>query len=108
MNMYVAEIAVLSLVLVLSGLIQVYVNYRITQIGVSQLAGRVEALNQALGEALQGLAESGILTGEAPQINPIMEIIGEVLKNQMKEPTLQVTEITRSDNGQFKSVGDKL
>ena len=106
--MYVGDIAVLSLVLVLSGLIQVYVNYKITQIGVSQLAGRVEALNQALGEALQGLAESGILTGEAPPVNPIMEIIGEVLKNQMKEPTLEVKEIARSDNGQFSSVGDKL
>jgi hypothetical protein len=106
--MYIAEIAVLSLVLVISGLIQVYINYRITQIGVSQLAGRVEALNQALGDALSGLAESGMLTGNAPQVNPIMEIIGEVLKNQMKEPTLQVTEVARSDDGKFTSVGDKL
>ena len=108
MNMYVAETAVLSLVLVVCGLIQMYINYRITQIAASQLAARVEALNQALGEALQGLAESGILAGDAPQVNPLMEIIGEVLKNSMKEPTLQVTEVSRSDNGQFKSVGDKL
>ena len=103
MVMLVTEIAAISLVLVILGALQVYINYRITQIAATQLAARVEALNQALGEALQNLAESGILSGSAPQANPIMEIIGEVLKNQMKEPTLEVKEIARSDDGKFSS-----
>jgi len=103
--MYVAEIAALTLVLVILTLSQVYINYKITQIAVSQLAGRVEALNQALGDALSSLAESGILAGEMPHVNPIMEIITEVLKNNMNQPTAEVKVIPRKSNGQF---GDTL
>jgi hypothetical protein len=99
--MEVVEIAAISLVFVVLVGFQVYINYRITQIAASQLAARVEALNQALGEALQNLAESGILSGNAPQANPIMEIIGEVLRNQMKEPSLEVKEIARGEDGKF-------
>ena len=62
------------------GSLTTWAHYRITQIAASQLAGKVEELNLALGEAMT-LVGSGM-----PQENPIVSIISKALEKQFDSP----------------------
>lgn len=79
----------------------IWAHYKITQIAASQLASRVQELDNALGEAVATLFESG---GAAVQAqNPLLALFAEALKGKIETGT--ITEVTpRSADGQFKKL----
>jgi len=100
--MYYAEIAMIAL-LVLSIGIQVLLARSIASImrqGVDHLDN---SLAQALKSTLENLPESlGSLADLAPEpINPIQAMIMEMIQTRMRPPSLEVKEITRSNDGKF-------
>jgi hypothetical protein len=97
-----AELVIIAL-LVLSIVIQVLLARSIASImrqGVDHLDG---SLAQALKNTLENLPESlGSLADLAPEpINPIQSLVMEMIQSRMKPPTLEVKEISRSDDGKF-------
>jgi hypothetical protein len=79
----------------------IWAHYKITQIAASQLAARVQELDNALGEAITGILENG--AGAFQQQNPLLSIFAEALKGKIDSPA--ITEVTpRSLDGQFKKL----
>ena len=81
--------------------LSIWAHYKITQIAASQLASRVQELDNALGEAVATLFESG---GAAVQAqNPLLALFAEALKGKIETGTM--TEVMpRSAEGQFKKL----
>jgi hypothetical protein len=81
--------------------LSIWAHYKITQIAASQLAGRVQELDNALGEAVTSIFENG---GAAVQAqNPLLSLFAEALKGKIDSPG--ITEVTpRSSDGQFKKL----
>ena len=76
----------------------IWAHYKITQIAASQLASRVQELDNALGEAVATLFENG--GGAVQAQNPLLAIFAEALKGKIE--TGSITEVTpRSAEGQF-------
>jgi hypothetical protein len=81
-------------VIIIVSSISVLAQFKITQIAASQLAGRVEELNLALGEAIQMLG-SGVQTE-----NPLIGIISKILEKQAEAP-LTAKVIEQDSKGRF-------
>tara|TARA_Y100001963_G_C6772237_1_gene445489 strand:+ start:1440 stop:1907 length:468 start_codon:yes stop_codon:yes gene_type:complete len=95
------EFLVLLSGIVVSLVISTYAHYKITQIAASQLASRVQELDNALGEAVSNLFENGAATVQAQ--NPLLSLFAEALKGKID--TGNVVDVTpRSDNGTFKKL----
>lgn len=89
--------------LALSLVIQVLLARSLASIfrqGVDHLDSSLAA---ALESTLQNLPESlGSLADLAPEpINPIQALVMEMIQNKMKPPSLEVKEISRTDDGKF-------
>ena len=95
------EFVVLIGVIIASMLISTFAQYKITQIAASQLASRVQELDNALGEAVSTLFENGAATVQAQ--NPLLSLLAEALKGKID--TGNVVDVTpRSDDGTFKKL----
>ena len=97
-----AEVVLIAL-LVLSLVTQVLLARSIVSIvrqGVDHLDNSLAA---ALENTLSNLPESlGSLADLAPEpINPIQAMVMEMIQARIKPPTLEVKEISRSDDGKF-------
>ena len=88
------EIALVVATIIVSSGFSIYAQFRITQIAASQIAARVQELNEALGEAIQ-------MVGNTVQPeNPLMGIISKILEKQVEAPvTAKVIE--QDDKGRF-------
>ena len=88
------EIALILAAIVVSSGFSIYAHFKMTQIAASQIAGRVQELNEALGEAIQ-------LVGNNVQAeNPLMGIISKILEKQVDAPiTARVVE--QDEKGRF-------
>ena len=69
-------------------------QFKITQIASSEIAGRVQELNEALGEALQMVG-----TGVQPE-NPLMAILAKVLDKQIDNP-ISAKIVEQDESGKF-------
>ena len=67
-------------VIIVVSLSSMLAQFKITQIAASNLATRIQELNEALGEAMQ-LVGAGV----QPE-NPLMAILAKVLDKQMDVP----------------------
>ena len=80
-------------------LVNIYCNFRIIQISTTQLAVKLEELNQAVGEAVGMVVEMN--PSEPP--NPIHAILARIMEAQL-EPKKDVKVIPAKDSkGQFTS-----
>jgi len=57
-------------------------------------------LDSKLAQAIQGVMGNVQLEGVEPP-NPIQQVIAQLIQQRMKPPSLEVTEITRGDDGKF-------
>ena len=88
-----------ELLVVLSGIgislaISTLAQFKITQIATSQIASRVQELNEALGEAIQMVG-----AGAQPE-NPLMAILAKVLDKQIDTP-ISATMVEKDESGKF-------
>jgi hypothetical protein len=95
--------ALIIALLVASMMIQVLLARSIVSIvrqGVDHLD---TSLAQVVQDTLTNLPESlGSLADLAPEpINPIQALVIEMIQSKMKPPSLEVKEISRSDDGKF-------
>ena len=88
------ELAILIGILIVSTSIIIIAQFKIIQIATSNLAGRIQELNEALGEAMQ-LVGSGIQTE-----NPLMAIIAKALDNKMESP-ISAKIVEQDESGKF-------
>jgi len=79
----------------------IWAHYKITQIAASNLANRVSALDEALGEAISQLLEGGIMANS--QQNPLLSIFAEALKGKIESPSIVEASVRDSD-GKFKKL----
>ncbi len=87
--------------IVVSMVISTWAHYKITQIAASQLASRLQELDNALGEAVATLFENG--SGAIQAQNPLLSLFAEALKGKIE--TDKVKDITpRSEDGLFKKL----
>ena len=75
-------------------LISTLAQFKITQIATSEIASRVQELNEALGEAIQMVG-----TGAQPE-NPLMAILAKVLDKQIDNP-ISATMVEKDESGKF-------
>tara|TARA_Y100000114_G_C11677944_1_gene287164 strand:- start:143 stop:448 length:306 start_codon:yes stop_codon:yes gene_type:complete len=95
------EYLVLLGAIAVSMVISTYAHYKITQIAASQLASRVQELDNALGEAVTTLFENGTAAVQAQ--NPLLSLLAEALRGKID--TGNVVDVTpRSDDGTFKKL----
>jgi hypothetical protein len=94
---YIETIAILTGILI-STMIIVYTQFRISQIASSQLAGRIQDLDQALGDAISGILEGSI--GDFEQQNPLVTLLTQYFASQLNPSITDVT-VSRSDDGKF-------
>lgn len=88
------EIAVILAAIVVSSGFSIYAHFKMTQIAASQIASRVQELNEALGEAIQMVG-----TTVQPE-NPLMGIISKILEKQVDAPvTAKIVE--QDEKGRF-------
>ena len=86
-------LVIVGLIIVVS-LLSTLAQFKITQIASSNLAGRIQELNEALGEAIQLVG-----TGVQPE-NPLMAILAKVLDKQIDAPvTAKIVE--QDSSGKF-------
>jgi hypothetical protein len=69
-------------------------QFKITQIASSEIAGRVQELNEALGEAI-----SMVGVGGQPE-NPLMAILAKVLDKQIDNP-ISAHVVEKDESGKF-------
>ena len=79
----------------LSSAFSIWAHYKITQIAASTLAGKVEELNLALGEAIQ-MVQSGTQQAE----NPLVSLITTILQKEADKP-IKASVIEQDELGQF-------
>ena len=88
------ELLVIVGVIIVVSLLSTLAQFKITQIASSNLAGRIQELNEALGEAIQLVG-----TGVQPE-NPLMAILAKVLDKQIDAPvTAKIVE--QDSSGKF-------
>jgi regulator of RNase E activity RraA len=74
--------------------ISIWAHYKITQLAASAIAGKVQELNEALGEAIQ-------LVGSAAQPeNPLVGLITTILQKEADKP-LTAKVIEQDPQGRF-------
>ena len=88
------ELAILIGLLIGSTSLIILAQFKIIQIATSNLAGRIQELNEALGEAMQ-LVGSGIQTE-----NPLMAKIAKSLDNKMESP-ISAKIVEQDESGKF-------
>ena len=81
-------------VIIIVSSISVLAHFKITQIAASEVASRIQELNDALGEAIQ-LVGAGV----QPE-NPLMSIIAKVLDKQIDIP-LEAKVVEKDESGKF-------
>ena len=81
-------------VIIVVSLSSMLAQFKITQIAASNLASRIQELNEALGEAMQ-LVGAGV----QPE-NPLMAILAKVLDKQMDVP-LEAKVVSKDESGKF-------
>ena len=79
----------------LSSAFSVWAHYKITQIAASTLAGKVEELNLALGEAIQ-MVQSGTQQME----NPLVSLITTILQKEADKP-IKASVVEQDELGKF-------
>lgn len=89
------ELAILTGLIIGSACLTIWAHYKITQIAASTLAGKVEELNLALGEAIQ-MVQNGATQAE----NPLMAIISKVLDQQIDAP-VSAKIVEQDESGKF-------
>ena len=88
------EFLVIVGVVIIFSLISTLAHFKITQIAASNLAGLIQELNDALGEAIQMVG-----AGVQPE-NPLMAILAKVLDKQIDAPvTAKIVE--QDSSGKF-------
>ena len=93
------EIGLITAIIALATMIQVYATFRIVQIAASTIVSHVQSLDGAIAEAIQSVVEQGIGGIEPP--NPIVGIITEYLKANTPQGTAEMTVLKRDDEGKF-------
>ena len=87
--------------IIVSLVISTWAHYKITQIAASQLASRLQELDNALGEAVATLFQNGSAAMQAQ--NPLLSLFAEALKGKID--TENVKDVTpRSKDGLFKKL----
>jgi len=79
----------------LSSAFSIWAHYKITQIAASTLAGKVEELNLALGEAIQ-MVQSGTQQME----NPLVSLITTILQKEADKP-ITASVVEQDELGKF-------
>tara|TARA_R100001143_G_C3298253_1_gene104396 strand:- start:76 stop:369 length:294 start_codon:yes stop_codon:yes gene_type:complete len=88
------EILVLLCGIGLSTVLSIYAHFKITQIAASDISGRIQELNDALGEAITMVGAGG-----QPE-NPLLAILSKVLEKQIDNPiTAHIVE--KDESGKF-------
>ena len=88
------ELVILTGLIIGWGSLTTWAHYKITQIATSQIASRVQELNEALGEAIQMVG-----AGAQPE-NPLMAILAKVLDKQIDNP-ISATMVEKDESGKF-------
>ena len=88
------EFLVIVGVVIFVSLLSTLAHFKVTQIAASNLAGRIQELNEALGEAMQMVG-----AGVQPE-NPLMAIIAKALDNKMEAP-LSAKIVEQDESGKF-------
>ena len=81
-------------VIIVVSILSQLAHFKITQIASSNLASRIQELNEALGEAIQ-LVGSGV-----QQENTLMSIVSKVLDKHMDIP-LEAKVVQKDESGKF-------
>jgi len=81
-------------VIIFVSLLSTLAQFKITQIASSEIASRIQELNEALGEALQ-LVGAGV----QPE-NPLMAILAKVLDKQIDNP-ISAKIVEKDESGKF-------
>ena len=74
--------------------ISILAQFKITQIASSEIAGRVQELNEALGEALTIVGTNGQAE------NPLLAILSKVLEKQLDNP-ISASIVNKDESGKF-------
>ena len=88
------EFLVIVGVVIFVSLLSTLAHFKITQIAASNLAGRIQELNEALGEAMQMVG-----AGVQPE-NPLMAIISKALDNKIEAP-VSAKIVEQDSSGKF-------
>ena len=81
-------------VIIIVSILSMLAQFRITQIASSNLASRIQELNEALGEAIQ-LVGAGV----QPE-NPLMAILAKVLDQKIESP-IEAKVVQKDESGKF-------
>ena len=84
-------------VIIIVSSISVLAHFKITQIAASQVAARVQELNEALGEAIQLI--SGGQMGEP--VNPLQGLLVDLIRSKVSEPSIEAKIVEKDDKGKF-------
>ena len=88
------ELLVIVGVVIFVSLLSTLAQFKITQIASSEVASRIQDLNEALGEAIQ------LVGGGVQPENPWMSIIAKVLDKQIDNP-ISAKVIEKDELGKF-------
>ena len=95
------EIALGIAIIALATMIQIFATFKIVQISTSAIVSAVQALDSALGEAITSVVEQGIGNFEPP--NPLVAILADYMRQNLRPGTAEVTVLDRSEEGKFIS-----
>jgi len=86
-------------------LIDIAATFYLARASANVISARIQDLDQSLAEALANtLEELPGSIGEAQQMNPFHMLIAQVIQEQLKKPSINVTEIApRAKDGKFSS-----
>ena len=89
------ELAILAGLIIGWGSLTIWAHYKITQIAASTLAGKVEELNLALGEAIQ------MVQNRATQAeNPLVSLVTTILQKEADKP-IKASVVEQDESGKF-------
>tara|TARA_Y100000004_G_scaffold40747_1_gene44139 strand:+ start:1457 stop:1765 length:309 start_codon:yes stop_codon:yes gene_type:complete len=93
------EIALLTAIIALATMIQIYAAFKISQISTSAVVSSIQQLDGAIAEAISSVVEQGIGNFEPP--NPLVAILADVMRSNLDRPTAEVQVLDRSGDGKF-------
>jgi len=96
------EIALLTAIVILMTMIQVFATFKIVQISTSTLVQSVHQLDTAIAEAISSVVEQGVANFEPP--NPLIGILADVMKQNLNKGTAEVQVIERDESGKFSKL----